>query len=77
MDKQRLLQLAGIITEARYAGSGYSDIYVVVEFTEDDIEVTGPFNGAGQEKEYCEALIEEHSLDDDTLRVVKVRDPEL
>ena len=73
MDKQRLLELAGI-TEARLAGA--DNVHVVVEVVDGGVEAWGPFGNATQATAYQDALIENHNLDPQTLRVVRVMLPE-
>ena len=74
MDKQRLLELAGI-TEAKYASSDTK--FVVVTYADGDFNVIGPFNSEVDAKRYVEWEITEFELEEDYYGVVTaVMDPE-
>jgi len=74
MDKQRLLELAGIITEVKYAGP--DNIWIVVEFMGDvEVEAMGPFSSKRMADRFVKEVVQKHDLDFDTFRVVKLRSP--
>ncbi|KKM66299.1 hypothetical protein LCGC14_1482630 [marine sediment metagenome] len=74
MDKQRLMELAGI-NEVQYAGAA-SQVWVIVEYMDADFEVTGPFMSKRAADQFRSALIGEHELEPETLTVVAVSSPD-
>lgn len=74
MDKQRLLELAGI-TEAKYASSDTK--YVVVTYGDADFNVVGPFNSKTDAERYVKWEIEEFELIEEYFgKVTAVMNPE-
>ena len=73
MDKQRLLELAGI-TEAKYAGP--DNIWIVVEFMDvGEVEAMGPFSSKRFADRFVKEVVQKHVLDFDSFRVVKLSSP--
>ncbi len=68
MDKQRLLELAGI-TGAKYASSDTK--FVVVTYAYGDFNVVGPFNSEVDAKRYVKWEITEVELEEDYYVVVR------
>jgi hypothetical protein len=75
MNKQRLLELAGI-TEAKLAGSDGN--WVVCTYGDGYFYVTGPFANEQEANRYIEWEVEEFGLEaeEDKAQAVKVEDPQ-
>ncbi len=74
MDKQRLMELAGI-NEVQYAGSDSK--FVVVTYDDGEFNVVGPFNSEKDAKRYVKWEIEEFELHEEYYgNVTRVMDPE-
>ena len=63
MDKQRLLQLAGIVTEAKYAGAGEHWIVANLDDTGHVVAAYGPFPSEDAAESYVMAYAEEQDYD--------------
>ncbi len=76
MDKRRLMELAGIITEVKYAGSDSK--FVVVTYDDGEFNVVGPFNSETDAKRYVKWEIGHFELEDEEHfgNVTEVMDPE-
>lgn len=74
MDKQRLLELAGV-TEAKYAGGGQT--WVVVTYDDGQFNVIGPFHKEDEAERYVRWEVEEFELEEEHFgQVVEVYGPE-
>lgn len=76
MNKQRLLELAGVLTEAKQAGK--QEFFVVVEIIDGEPSAYGPFRSAKQAGGYLEYQRNhlESDYDDVDAHVVQVFKPE-
>lgn len=75
MNKQRLLELAGINEVKYYRDTG--KVYVVVEMMDYEPTAWGPFTQEDLAKKFREAIIEKHEIEPETLFVVQVFHPDL
>ncbi len=77
MDKQRLMELAGVvITEARQAGASEHK-YVVVTYDDGYFNVVGPFTSEKEAEKYVKWEISEFDLHEEHYgKVTEVMGPE-